>query len=223
MKISMSNWALLLLAVSAVPTAGQAADLYVIANNASTISGADVREFFLAEKQNPGTQIVPFDNASAQKEFLDKIMKMDSAKYKEFWSKKVFRDGVNPPSTKSNDADVIAAVKASAGGLGYVSSPPSGVRIVSSLVSPSLDVKSCEAPKYPKASLLNEETGTVELEFVVSADGKIAEPKVVKSSGSKSLDKATVSAYSLCKFSPGKKDGKAEESRLTVSYTWKLE
>ena len=32
-------------------------------------------------------------------------------------------------------------------------------------VAPILDSKSCEPPKYPKAALLNEETGTVSLLF----------------------------------------------------------
>lgn len=36
---------------------------------------------------------------------------------------------------------------------------------VAAVNQPVMDSKSCEAPKYPKASLMNEETGTVTLGF----------------------------------------------------------
>ncbi|MDE2430658.1 MAG: TonB family protein, partial [Burkholderiales bacterium] len=62
--------------------------------------------------------------------------------------------------------------------------------VMAAEVAPSMDSKSCEPPKYPKAALMNEETGTVALGFLVGADGKVVESKVEKSSGSKSLDKA---------------------------------
>ncbi|MBY0572151.1 MAG: energy transducer TonB [Undibacterium sp.] len=90
-------------------------------------------------------------------------------------------------------------------------------------VAPVMDAKSCESPKYPKAALMNEETGTVTLGFLVSADGKVVESKVEKSSGSKSLDKAALSALSLCKFKPGSKDGKPDQLWAKVDFVWKLE
>ena len=90
-------------------------------------------------------------------------------------------------------------------------------------VSPVIDNKSCEPPKYPKAALMNEETGTVSMGFLVAVDGKVVESKVEKSSGSKSLDKAALSALSLCKFKPGTKDGKPEQLWAKVDFVWKLE
>lgn len=90
------------------------------------------------------------------------------------------------------------------------------------VTNPVIDSKSCEAPKYPKASLMNEETGTVVLGFLVSADGKVIESKVESSSGSKSLDKAALTALSLCKFKPGAKDGKVEQMWTKVEFVWKL-
>ncbi len=42
-------------------------------------------------------------------------------------------------------------------------------------VLPVRDGKSCEAPKYPKSALLNEETGTVQMGFLVGVDGKVTE------------------------------------------------
>lgn len=90
-------------------------------------------------------------------------------------------------------------------------------------VSPVMDSKSCEPPKYPKAALMNEETGTVAMGFLVAVDGKVVESKVEKSSGSKSLDKAALSALSQCKFKPGNKDGKADQLWAKVDFVWKLE
>lgn len=90
-------------------------------------------------------------------------------------------------------------------------------------VAPVMDSKSCEPPKYPKAALMNEETGTVSMGFLVAADGKVVESKIEKSSGSKSLDKAAVSALSLCKFKPGTKDGKPDQLWAKVDFVWKLE
>lgn len=90
-------------------------------------------------------------------------------------------------------------------------------------VAPVMDAKSCEPPKYPKAALMNEETGTVTLGFLVAPDGKVVESKVEKSSGSKSLDKAALTALSLCKFKPGTKDGKPDQLWARVDFVWKLE
>lgn len=90
-------------------------------------------------------------------------------------------------------------------------------------VAPVMDAKSCESPKYPKAALMNEETGTVTMGFLISPDGKVVESKVEKSSGSKSLDKAALSALSLCKFKPGTKDGKPDQLWAKVDFVWKLE
>src|SRR5207245_2494071 len=56
-------------------------------------------------------------------------------------------------------------------------------------VPASFDAKSCKA-EYPKASLMNEEQGTVSMSFLVNADGSVADSKLEKTSGFKNLDKA---------------------------------
>ncbi|WP_408058533.1 energy transducer TonB [Undibacterium curvum] len=89
--------------------------------------------------------------------------------------------------------------------------------------APVMDSKSCEPPKYPKAALINEETGTVTMGFLVGTDGKVVDSKVEKSSGSKSLDKAALTALAQCKFKPGTKDGKADQAWAKVDFVWKLE
>lgn len=83
------------------------------------------------------------------------------------------------------------------------------------------DAKSCRAD-YPKASLMNEEQGVTSMAFLVSADGKVLESKLEKTSGFKSLDKAAMSAITSCRFKPGSKDGKPDSTWTKVEYSWTL-
>lgn len=88
-------------------------------------------------------------------------------------------------------------------------------------VPASFDSKNCKA-EYPKTSLMNEEQGAVTMNFLVSADGKVVDSKIEKSSGFKNLDKAAVKAISACKFKPGTKDGAAAQTWTKVDYVWSL-
>lgn len=80
----------------------------------------------------------------------------------------------------------------------------------------------CKAD-YPKASLMNEEQGTVSASFLVNADGSVADSKLDKTSGFKNLDKAALKAISACKFKPGTKDGAPAQTWSKVDYAWKLD
>jgi protein TonB len=88
--------------------------------------------------------------------------------------------------------------------------------------APLLEKGTCGAVAYPRAALLNEESGTVSIAVLVSPDAKVVEVKLEKSSGSKSLDKAATSLYSTCKYVPGQKDGKPEQSWAKIEHTWTL-
>ena len=80
----------------------------------------------------------------------------------------------------------------------------------------------CKA-EYPKASLMNEEQGTVSMSFLVSPDGSVVESKLEKTSGFKNLDKAAIKTISGCKFKPGTKDGAPAQTWTKVDYNWKLD
>ena len=80
----------------------------------------------------------------------------------------------------------------------------------------------CKA-EYPKASLMNEEQGTVSMSFLVNPDGTVAESKLDKTSGFKNLDKAAIKSISACKFKPGTKDGAPAQTWTKVDYAWKLD
>jgi protein TonB len=88
-------------------------------------------------------------------------------------------------------------------------------------VPAAFDSKNCKA-EYPKASLVNEEQGTVSMSFLVSPGGEVVESKVEKSSGYKNLDKAAIKAISACKFKPGTKDGSVAQTWTRVDYAWAL-
>jgi ABC-type phosphate transport system substrate-binding protein len=114
-----------------VPVLGMAADVYVVANGNLELSPDEVRDVFLGDKQVAGnTKLVPLDNAALQKDFLDKGLKVDAAKYSTIWIKKGFRDGLNQPPVKGGDAEVLAVVKATPGAIGYVSSPPKDLKVI---------------------------------------------------------------------------------------------
>ena len=85
------------------------------------------------------------------------------------------------------------------------------------------DFSTCAKPEWPKASLRNEETGTVTLSFLIGTDGRVADSKIVKSSGFRDLDKAAVAGISKCRFKPGLTDGKPEQAWMQMQYVWTLE
>lgn len=82
-----------------------------------------------------------------------------------------------------------------------------------------LDTKVPCAIEYPKASLMNEEKGTVVMSLRIAADGKVLESKLTKSSGFKNLDKAATTSILKCKFqAPG-----GAEQWQAMEYVWKLD
>jgi hypothetical protein len=113
------------LLVAALLTAGcavaRATELYVICNAHVSLSPADVRDLFLGEKQFAGAvKLVPVDNGAAQSMFLDRVLKMNAARYSTTWTKKSFRDGLNPPLIAGSDAEALAMVRRTPGACSYV-------------------------------------------------------------------------------------------------------
>lgn len=76
------------------------------------------------------------------------------------------------------------------------------------------DMKECKL-EYPRASLMNEETGTVQVDIQVDGDGKVSEVKVVKSSGHKGLDSGTISLVKKCKITKA-------AGPYSIEYVWSL-
>ena len=86
------------------------------------------------------------------------------------------------------------------------------------------NVAGCK-PEYPRASLRNEETGTVVLSVLIGADGAVSEVKIDKSSGFRGLDNAVRAQLmsGSCKYKPGTVDGKPQPTWTKVHYVWKLD
>jgi hypothetical protein len=128
-----SSAKLLLAALLCVGCAvASAADLYVICNSRVPLTAGEVRDLFLGEKQFAGAvKLVPVDNSAAQIVFLEKILKMNAAKYSTTWTKKSFRDGINPPLVTGSDAEALAYVRRTLGACSYVATPtPADVVVI---------------------------------------------------------------------------------------------
>ena len=84
------------------------------------------------------------------------------------------------------------------------------------------DERNCKAD-YPRAALVNEEQGTVSMSLLVSANGKVKDSRINKSSGYKSLDNAALRKLAACTFAPGSKDGAPADTWTRVDYAWKID
>lgn len=118
-----------LLLAAALPAAAN--DLFLVCHPSVTLSADEVREVFLGDKQFAGSvKLVPVENGSLQADFQAKVLKMDAARYTAVWSKKGFREGLTQPQTRPTDADVLAAIKANPGTVGYVSKASADVKVI---------------------------------------------------------------------------------------------
>ena len=78
-------------------------------------------------------------------------------------------------------------------------------------------------PKYPQASIRNNEIGTVKLKLLVNVNGYISRAKVVETSGFRDLDRAAMIGYMGCKFKPPVKDGVVTETWIDMQHIWSIE
>ena len=124
--------ALIGLALAAGAPVALGADLYVICRPGVALQPAEIRDAFIGDKGFAGAvKLAPADNEAAQAEFLQKIIKLDAARYAAMWTKKSFLTGANPPPAQGTDAEAIAYVKHTAGGCSYVTAPPGdGVTVI---------------------------------------------------------------------------------------------
>ena len=101
--------------------------------------------------------------------------------------------------------------------------PPPGPVKQPVRVAPVVQAASCRSPEYPSASRRLGEQGTVLLNFLIDAEGKVVESRIDTSSGKERLDEAARKALALCKFTPGTVDGKPEQSWHKLRYVWQLD
>ncbi|PWF49342.1 energy transducer TonB [Massilia glaciei] len=82
---------------------------------------------------------------------------------------------------------------------------------------------SCPTPEYASAWVNDDVQGDVELAFLVEPDGNILDAKILKSSGSSKLDKASLAGGSRCKFGPRAADSGHAPVWTKIRYSWEIE
>jgi TonB family protein len=82
----------------------------------------------------------------------------------------------------------------------------------------------CPQPQYPREALRYELEGSTQVALLIGDDGKAHGKRVVKSSGWKMLDSASMDFLSACSFSPITRDGKPAGAHWkTFQYVWTLQ
>jgi TonB family protein len=85
-----------------------------------------------------------------------------------------------------------------------------------------LDFRTCGVPIYPLEDLRARHTGTVTLNFLVGADGRVKQAGIDTSSGHASLDRAALASLSRCQFKPAIVSGVPQEKWSLVQYKWSM-
>ena len=85
---------------------------------------------------------------------------------------------------------------------------------------PAIEYGVCDKPEYPKSALRNGEQGIVTVKYLIGLDGAILEGRVVKSSGSFELDKATLVGLAKCFYKVP--EGMVEPTYVFAQFVWKL-
>jgi protein TonB len=91
----------------------------------------------------------------------------------------------------------------------HAGEPPAGLKSAS-----------CTVPNYPVSWQDDNLMGNVRLAVLVGADGSVQDAKVVKSSGHRLLDRASLRAGYTCKFGASSKNGDSTSFWTTVQYKW---
>lgn len=82
----------------------------------------------------------------------------------------------------------------------------------------------CRKPAYPADALRRGEQGTTSIAATIDPGGLVSQVELVRSSGSASLDNATLDYFRDVCFKPLRDaDGNPMTKRIRVDYVWKLE
>ena len=81
----------------------------------------------------------------------------------------------------------------------------------------------CTRPDYPARAAREGAEGTVMLSLLIGPGGTVTDAKIARSSGSRELDRAAISALSLCSFKPATSNGVPEQAWGQIAYVWTLE
>ena len=96
---------------------------------------------------------------------------------------------------------------------------PPAVNPVASNLVPTLKTK----PAYPPRALRSGIEGIVTVEFTITVDGSVKDPKIIKSDPPKMFDRSVLKAIKKWKFNPDIVDGKAVEKRARQDIHFRLQ
>ena len=130
---------------------------------------------------------------------------------------------VQPAPTRSDWKAVTLLMGLLGVGLFCSASATGGAVEPAPQVKPVVQFDSCAKPEWPQEDLHAEHTGTVNLRFLIAADGSVSKSVVLKSSGYPGLDQAARSSIEKCRFKPGTSNSKPVASWVRVQYVWTLE
>src|SRR5471032_2721739 len=80
----------------------------------------------------------------------------------------------------------------------------------------------CDTPSYPFDAKLRGQEGITRMALRIDAQGLLAESRIMKSSRSLALDRASRNAIALCRFVPPMQNGVAVGGWVSFNYIWKL-
>ena len=101
--------------------------------------------------------------------------------------------------------------------------PATGAATPAATVRAAALADGCVKPAYPAQAARNGDSGTVTLALLVGVDGRVSGSRIVRSSGFKELDKAAVTALSLCAFKPAMQGDVAQTGWASIAYEFKLD
>jgi TonB family protein len=81
-----------------------------------------------------------------------------------------------------------------------------------------LDAAACDKPHFPARWQEDGDGASVVVGYLVGADGKVVDSKIVRSSGFSHIDRASERAGARCTFVPA--DGAQGDAWTTVKYSW---
>ena len=81
----------------------------------------------------------------------------------------------------------------------------------------------CGRPVFPRASLVANETGVVDVSLHISKEGRVTETKILSSSGYQRLDSTTAEGMRVCEFIPATMNGVAVDSWEKMRWVWRIE
>jgi protein TonB len=81
----------------------------------------------------------------------------------------------------------------------------------------------CAKPAYPAQAARNGDSGTVTLALLLGVDGRVSASRITRSSGFRELDRAALTALSLCAFRPAMQGDVTQAGWAQVAYTWTLQ